>query len=129
MPATIVLPPSLASILAVKTNLLVSFPVLGSLTTKHFMLLRMVARITSPGIARYSLLERAHHHDRPFDEASDLVEQRLVLDQIETLRERELLGVSQDHVLAALGVEHDLGREQLLFIVFEAAHAKSARAP
>ena len=40
--------------LAVRMNLLVSFFVLGSLTTKHFWLLRMVARITSPGIDRNS---------------------------------------------------------------------------
>ena len=40
--------------LAVRMNLLVSLPVLGSLTTKHFMLFRIVARITSPGIERNS---------------------------------------------------------------------------
>ena len=40
--------------LAVRMNLLTSLPVAGSLTTKHFMLLRMVARITSPGIERNS---------------------------------------------------------------------------
>ena len=52
LPATMTLPPSLASMLAVTMNLLVSLPVLGSRTTKHFWLLRMVARITSSGIAR-----------------------------------------------------------------------------
>jgi hypothetical protein len=50
------LPPSDASMLAVRMNLLdeLALVVLGSLTTKHFWLLRMVARITSPGIDRNS---------------------------------------------------------------------------
>src|SRR5690348_5366480 len=114
LPATITLPPSVASILAVTMNLLVSLPVLGSLTTKHFWLLRIVARITSPRNRQEILLERAHQHDRPLDKAGDLIEQCLVLDQLKTLRKGELLGVGDDRVFAPLGIEHDLGLEQLL---------------
>ena len=78
-------------------------------STKHFWLARMVARMTSGGIGEESLVERAHQHHRPFDEAGDLLEQALVLDQLEALREGEVLGVGEDDVLAAVGVEHDLG--------------------
>ncbi len=48
------------------------------------------------------LVEGAHQHDRPFDEAGDLFEERLVLDEFETLREGEVLGIVQDDVLAAV---------------------------
>ena len=53
----------------------------------------MVARITSGGIVEERLVERAHQHHRPFDQAGDLLEQPLVLDQLEALREGEVLGV------------------------------------
>ena len=35
-------------------------------------------------------LEFAHQHDRPFDEARDLLEQAFVLDEFEPLREGEV---------------------------------------
>ena len=34
-------------------------------------------------------LELAHQHDRPFDEAGDFLQQPLVLDEFEPVRERE----------------------------------------
>ena len=40
-------------------------------------------------------VEFAHQHDRPFDEAGDLVEQPLVLDELEPLREREAVRVGR----------------------------------
>ena len=89
----------------------------------------MVARITSPGIDEEFRLERAHQHDRPFDEARDFVEQRLVLDQFKALRKGELLGIGQDRVLAPLRIEHDLGVEQLRLVILEAAHIDRAPAP
>ena len=93
LPATIALPPSLASMLATRMNLLASFAVCGSRSTKHFWLLRMVARITSSGIARNASsnepISTTGHSTRP----GDFVEQALVLDQLEALREGEVLGV------------------------------------
>ncbi len=68
-------------------------------------------------------LERPHHDHRPFDETRDLVEQHLILDQLKPLRERQLLGVGEDDVLARLRIENDLGGLQLGFVVFEAAHS------
>ena len=67
-------------------------------------------------------LEFAHQHDRPFDQAGDLLEQALVLDQLEPLREGEVLGVGEDDGLAPVGVEHDLGLLQGVDIILEAAH-------
>ena len=102
---------------------------MGSLTTKHFWLLRMVARITSPGIDRNSSsnepISTTGHSTRP----DDLVEQHLVLDQFKALRERQLLGVGQDDVLARLRIEHDLGGLQLGLVILEAAHTESQPAP
>ncbi len=108
---------------------LASLPVFGSRTTKHFWLLRMVARITSPGMLRKLFVERAHQHHRPFDEARDLLEQRLVLDQLEALREGELLRVGEDDVLAPLRIEHDLRRFQLGDVIVEPAHRRKHPAP
>ena len=54
-------------------------------------------------------IERSHQRHRPFDEARDLVEQGLVLDQLKPLRERQMLGVRQDDFLAPHRIEHDLG--------------------
>ena len=59
------------------------------------------------------LLELAHQHDRPFDEAGDLLEQPLVLDQFEAGGEGEVGGVVRDHVAAPLRVEDDLGLFEL----------------
>ena len=101
----------------------------GWRSTKHFWLARIVARITSGGMSRNAGLEFAHQHDRPFDEARDLFEQALVLDELEPLREGEALGVGEDDRLAPLGVEHDLGLLQRVDIVVEAADTGSALAP
>ena len=67
----------------------------ASRSTKHFWLARIVARITSGGMSRNSAVEFAHQHDRPFDQAGDLVEQALVLDQFEPLREGEAARVGR----------------------------------
>ena len=129
LPAMIASPPSLASMLAVRMNLLAQLAGRGIATTKHFWLLRMVARITSPGIDRNSLsnepISTTGHSTRP----DDLVEQHLILDQFEVLRERQRLGVGEDDVLAALRIEHDLGGVQLRLVILEAAHAESSPAP
>ena len=72
-------------------------------------------------------LEFAHQHDRPFDEAGDLFEQPLVLDEFEPLREGEAPGVGEDNRLAAIGVEHDLGLLQSVRVVVESAHGDRRR--
>ena len=66
-------------------------------------------------------LEFAHQHDRPFDEAGDFLEQALVLDEREPLRESEILRVGEDDRLAPVGVEHDLGLLQGVDIIVVAA--------
>ena len=66
-------------------------------------------------------LEFAHQHDRPFDQARDLVEQPFVLDQRQPLRERQVLGVGEDDRLAPLRVEYDLGLLQGVDVVVETA--------
>ena len=66
-------------------------------------------------------LEFAHQHDRPFDQARDFLEQALVLDQRQPLREGEVLGIGEDDRLAPVGVEHDLGLVQSVDIIVEAA--------
>ena len=73
------------------------------------------------------LLELAHQHDRPFDQARHLLQQALVLDQLEPVGEGEVLGVGEDDLLAAVGVEDDLRRLQLGGIIVEAAHRDRAR--
>ena len=73
------------------------------------------------------LLEVAHQHDRPFDQARHFLEQAFVLDQFEPVGEGEVPGVGEDDLLAAVGVEHDLGRFELGRIVVEAPHGDRAR--
>ena len=75
------------------------------------------------------LFEFAHQHDRPFDEAGDLLEQALVLDERQPLREGEGLGVLEDDGLAPVGVEHDPGLPQGLDIVVEAPDGDRLEAP
>ncbi len=102
LPAMIALPPSVASMLAVRMNLLVELAGLGIADHKAFL---VVADGGADHLVRDRqelLVERAHQHDRPFDQARDFVEQRLVLDQLKALREGQLLGIGQDDVLAAL---------------------------
>ena len=67
-------------------------------------------------------IERAHQHHRPFDQARHFIEQCGVFDQLEALRESELARVGKDDLLAALGIEHDLGLLQFCDVVVEAAH-------
>ena len=56
-------------------------------------------------------------HDRPFDQPDDLAEQRLVLDQRQTLGGGELGGARADHALAFAVVEHHLGRVEIQAVV------------
>ena len=72
-------------------NLLTSLACAASRSTKHFWLLRMVARITSSGMCRKLCVERAHQHHRPLDEAGDLGQEAVVGDEFEPLREGKLL--------------------------------------
>ena len=103
-------------------NLLASFAVRSaSRSTKHFWLARIVARIDLGRDVEERRLEFAHQHDRPFDEAGDLVEQALVLDQLEPVGEREVVRVGEDDVLAPVGVEHDLGLGERGDVIVEAA--------
>ena len=87
----------------------------------------MVARITSPGMSRKLGVEFAHQHDRPFDETGDFVQQAVVLDQLEPLREGEVLAVVQDDVAAARRIEHDLGGAERGQVIVEAAHLDRLR--
>ena len=72
------------------------------------------------GDVEEALLEGAHQHDRPFDQPRDLLQQPLILDQLEPGREGEVPGVGQDDLLAAVGVEHDLGPLQARDVIVEA---------
>ena len=99
-----------------------SAPVSGSRSTKHFWLARMVARITSPGISKKARVEFAHQHHRPFDQSGDLIEQALVLDQLQPLRESQVLAVMQDDVASPRRIEHDLGFFQSRQIIVESPH-------
>ena len=85
--------------------------------------------MTSGGIGEERLVERAHQHHRPFDQAGDLRQQARVLHQLVALREGEVLGVGEDHLLAPLGVEHDLGLFELGRVVLEPAHLERLAAP
>ena len=76
-----------------------------------------------------AFVERPHQRHRPFDEAGDLFQQAHVLDEFEPLREGEILGVMQDDVASARGIEDDLGALQRHGVILEAPHAKFAPAP
>ena len=73
------------------------------------------------------LVERAHQHHRPFDEARDFVEETFVLDHFKPLGEGKLLCLGADDVAAALGVEHDLGLPELALIIVETPHRERLR--
>ncbi len=79
------------------------------------------------GDRQEGLVERAHQRHRPFHQTGDLRQQALVLDQFEALREGEVLGVGEDDLGAARGIEHHLGGLQLGDIVVEAAHLERVR--
>ena len=89
----------------------------------------MVVRITSGGNVEKALVERAHENHRPFDQPGDLLEQALVLDQLQPLREGEVLCVVQDDVLAPVGVEHHPGVFQRRRVIVEAPDLDRRRAP
>ena len=73
------------------------------------------------------LLELAHENDRPLDEARDLLEQALVVDEGQPLREGEGPRVLEDDRLAPVGVEDDLGFLERVDVVVEAAHVDRLR--
>ena len=56
-------------------------------------------------------------HHRPFDQARDLAQQRLVLDPCQALGGGELGGARGDHALALAVVEHHLGRVEIEAVV------------
>ncbi len=72
------------------------------------------------------LLEGAHQHLRPFDETGDFFQQAFVFHQIEAVGEGKILGVMQDDVLAALGIQHDLCLFEARDIVLETSHGDRA---
>ena len=121
LPATIALPPSLASMLATRMKLLASAPVLRIAQHEAFLVVADGGADHLRRDRQETLVERAHQHHRPFDQAGDLGQQALVLDQLEALREGEVLGVGQDDLARRAGSTHDLGRFELGHIVVEAA--------
>ena len=84
----------------------------GRRVTKHFWLARMVARITSGGMARKASSKRPHQGHGPFDQPRHLLQQPLVLHELQAAGEGEVAGVVEDHVLAPVGVEHHAGALQ-----------------
>ena len=67
-------------------------------------------------------VERAHEHDRPFDEARHLLEQGLVLDELEPRREAEVPRLMRDDVAPARRVEHHLRLFEARRVIREPAH-------
>ena len=116
-----------ASMLETRMNLLTSLAVCGSRSTKHFWLLRMVARITSGGISRNASsnepISTTGHSTRPATSSSSAV----VLDQFEALREGEVLGVGEDDVARAARGRARPWPLELLHVVVEAAHRDRRR--
>ncbi len=74
--------------------------------------------------AQKLFVERAHQRNRPFDEAGNFVEQRLVFDQFVALREGEVLCLVEHDLLAPRRVEHDLRLFELGHVVVEAFDAE-----
>ena len=79
------------------------------------------------GNVEEGFVEFAHQRDRPFDEAGDLVEQALVLDQLQPAGEGQIPRVMQDDVASARRVEHDLRLLKRGNVIVEAADADFAR--
>jgi hypothetical protein len=124
LPSAISLPPSLASMLETRMNLFDSPP--PGLLQHEALLVGLDGQPDDVvGDCEEILLELAHQHDRPFDQAGDLIEQTLVLDQFEAGGEGEIARVRQDDLLAALGIEHDPGALELFGIIIEAAHGEA----
>ena len=74
-----------------------------------------------------ALVEIAHQHDRPFNQAGHFFKQALILDQFEILRMGEIARVGRDDVLAPVGVEHDERLFELGDIILEALHPEFRR--
>ena len=126
LPATIVPPPSLASILATRTKRLERF---FARPSQHEALL--VGADGGPDHlgrdGEERLLEGADQHHRPFDQPGDLLEQRIVLDEFEAEGECPVAGGMEDDVLPPVGVEHHHRLLELWHIVVEAPHGDLSR--
>ena len=72
-------------------------------------------------------LERAHQHMRPLDKTGDLFQQAFVFDQVKAIGKGQIARIMQDHVLAALGIQHDLGLFQARHIIIKAAYGDGIR--
>ena len=119
LPAAIAAPPSRAIRFETRMKRLASWPS-GPLQHEAFLVGADGGAHDLGRNVEIVLLEFAHQHDRPFDEAGDLLEQALVLDERQPLGEGEGLGVLEDDRLAPVGVEHDFGLLQRLDVVVEA---------
>ena len=109
LPATIALPPSFASMLATRMKRLASLRRCSRIAQHEAFLVLADGEADHLGRdLEERLVERAHQHDRPFDQPGDLLQQPGVLDQLAALREGEVLGLGLDDRLAPLRVEHDL---------------------
>jgi hypothetical protein len=95
-------------------------------STKHFWLARMVARITSGGIEE-GLLERAHQHDRPFDEPGDLVAAGPRPRPAQPLREGELRASCRMMSLAPLPDRARPSPFERRNVIVEAPHREGIR--
>ena len=122
LPATIAVPPSVASILAVRMKRLarrrraIDAPgddVVGGQGANQHEAFLVGADGGADHLRRNvekRLVERSDEHHRPLDQPGHLLEQRLVLEQLEAKGERPVAGVGEDDLLAAIGVEDDLAR-------------------
>ena len=78
----------------------------------------------SSGIDRKVLVKAAGQHHRPLDETCDLFKQTGILDQFQTQRQRTVLGIVQDDVLAPVRIQDNLVLFQTGRIVIEAPDLK-----
>ena len=102
LPAVMARPPSLATRFEVRTK--AGARRVGAGLAQHEALL-VGPDGGADGLGRdveEGFVEGAHQHHGPFDEAGDLLQQPLVLDEFEAAREGEVAGVVQDDVLAPL---------------------------
>jgi hypothetical protein len=67
------------------------------------------------------LVELAHQHHRPLDEACHFLQQAFILDHLQALREGEIFCFGTDGFDADAGIDDDVGLVQLLRIILEAA--------
>jgi hypothetical protein len=66
----------------------------------------------------------AHQHDRPFDQPCDFCKKALVLDNLEPLCERHVVGLDPDVIRPLLRIQNDLGAFQLRRIILEGGYRK-----